>query len=210
MKRIHGNEQCAVKLLYAEDNGKQKVKWCCKKCNSGTNNTNNVPPIKKKAETADNQDTSMENNRSKENREKGITDKAGMDDGTKEKGQECIPDEARAVATGIVVPPTGDINQIINSIEQCNLGINPPDYNATTLPETETDSISMTSDVVVITCNHQGCKGHIQLKYNCKLCNKRVGCNVQLEDKTRMCTKCFSENQEEYAGQAIKNHKNQP
>jgi hypothetical protein len=210
MKRIHGSEQCAVKLLYAEDDGKQKVKWCCKKCNSGTNNTTNVPPIKKKAETADNQDMSTENNGRKENREKGITNKAGTVDGTKGKGQECIPDEARAVSTGIVAPPTGDINQIINSIEQCNLGINPPDYNATTLPETETDSISMTSDVVVITCNHQGCKGHTQLHFQCKACHERIGCNIQLKDNTRLCTECFSKNLKEYANQAIKNDKNEP
>jgi hypothetical protein len=152
----------------------------------------------------------MENNGSKENREKGITDKAGTVDGTKEKGQECIPDEAGAVATGTVAPPTADINQITNSIKQCNLGVNPPDYNTTTVPETENDSIRMTSDVEVIKCNHKQCKGHIQLKFNCKACKKRVGCNIQLKDKTCICTKCFLENQEEYAGQAIKNHKNQP
>jgi hypothetical protein len=148
--RIHRNERCGVKQVYMEDNGEQKEKYYCKTCY---------------------RNTSMEINGSKENGEKGITDKAGTVDGTKEKGQQCIRDEAA-------------------------------------LPETETDSISMTSDVAVITCNYQGCEGHTQLYYNCKLCNKRVGCNVQLEDKTRMCTKCFSENQEEYAGQAIKNHKN--
>jgi hypothetical protein len=136
----------------------------CTTTNVTYNNMNFVPPIKKNTETADNQDTSMENNGSKENREKGITDKARTVDGTKEKGQECIPYEAGVFATGTVVPTPGDINQITNSIDQCNLGVNPLDYNATTVPETETNSISMTLDVEVITCNHQGCKGHIQLK----------------------------------------------
>jgi hypothetical protein len=172
-----------------EDDGEQKEKYYCKKCY---------------------QDTSMGNNGSKENREKGITDKAGTVDGTKEKGQECIPDEAGAVATGTVAPPTGDINQITNSIEQCNLGINPLDYNATTVPETETNSISMTSDIEVITCNHKGCKGHTQLRYQCNACHESIGCNIQLIDNTRICTECFSKNPKEYASQVIKNDKNEP
>jgi hypothetical protein len=154
----------------------------CATTNATYNNTNFIPPIKKKVETADNQDTSMENNGSKENREKGITDKAG----------------------------TVDMNLITKSIKQCTLGVNPLDYNMTTVPETENNSISMTLDVEVIKCNHKDCKGHIQFKFQCKACHKSVGCNVRLTDNTRICTKCFSKNQKEYASQAIKNHKNQP
>jgi hypothetical protein len=76
-----------VKQVYMEDNGEQKEKYYCKTCY---------------------RNTSMENNGSKENREKGITDKAGTVDG--------IPDER--------VAPNRDTT-VTNSIEQCNLGINP-------------------------------------------------------------------------------------